>query len=49
MLVRVEAFSSTQYVTLHYIIYLKMLENTITFNINTNSKSLQQTKLSYKK
>ena len=29
-------------VTLHYIIYLKMLKNTFTLNINTNSKSLAQ-------
>ena len=32
-------------VTLHYIIFLKkMLKNTVTFNINTNSKSLAQSK-----
>ena len=29
-------------VTLHYIIYLKMLKRTVTLNINTNFKSLAQ-------
>ena len=45
----VDCMHYIHFVTLHYIIYLKILKNTVTFNINTNSKSLQQTKLSYKK